>query len=330
MGSPLQSTGTNDTYRRRRVAVLALLLAAVAIVAVIAVSALGGDDDGGENVASSAQAQEEKPKPKPKPKPPTLPNGGRRIFPDYRVVGFYGNPAADELGILGIGPPSKVGAKLKRQAKPYARETRPVLPAFELISTIANADPGEDGLYRSRMPDKLIRRYLKAARKAKALLLLDIQPGRADFFTETTRLRKWLKQPDVGLALDPEWRMQADEVPGTVIGSVRAREVNATTAWLDKLVKDKNLPQKLVVIHQFTLDMIDDRSKLKAREGLAITLNADGFGTQAAKLEKYKSFTRGPKRLKHGYKLFYKEDTDLMTPREVMRMKPRPDFIVYE
>ena len=53
----------------------------------------------------------------------------------------------------------------------------------------------------------MIRRYLKAARKAKALLMLDIQPGRSDFFTETTRLRKWLKEPDVGLALDPEWRM---------------------------------------------------------------------------------------------------------------------------
>ncbi len=53
----------------------------------------------------------------------------------------------------------------------------------------------------------MIRRYLKAARKAKALLILDIQPGRSDFFTETKRLRKWLKEPDVGLALDPEWRM---------------------------------------------------------------------------------------------------------------------------
>ena len=328
MGSPLHPAGTNDATGRRRVAAVALLLAAVAVVAVIAVSALGDDKDGDRNSAGGAQAQEKKPKPK--PKPPTLPTGGRTIFPDYRVIGFYGNPAADELGILGIGPVSTVAAKLKRQAKPYARKTRPVLPAFELISTIANADPGDDGLYRSHMPDKLIRRYLKAARKAKALLVLDIQPGRADFFTETTRLRKWLKQPDVGLALDPEWRMQANEVPGTVIGSVRAREVNATTAWLDKLVRDKNLPQKLVVIHQFTLDMIDDRSKLKARKGLAITLNADGFGTQAAKLDKYRSFTRGPKRLKHGYKLFYKEDTDLMTPKEVMRMKPRPDFVVYE
>jgi hypothetical protein len=322
----VHSSRADDGARRRRGLAVGLLLVAAAVAAVLALTAFGDDD---EARTASAQTEGEKPTPTPTP-PPTLPNGGRRIFPDYRVVGFYGNPAADELGILGIGPPSKVAAKLRRQARPYARKTRPVLPAFELISTIANADPGDDGMYRSRMPDRLIRRYLKAARKAKAILVLDIQPGRADFFTETTRLRKWLKQPDVGLALDPEWRMQANEVPGTVIGSVRAREVNATTAWLDQLVTKFNLPQKLVVIHQFTLDMIDDRSKLKPRKGLAITLNADGFGTHAAKLDKYRTFTRGPKRLHHGYKLFYKEDTDLMTPQEVMRMRPRPDFIVYE
>ena len=59
----------------------------------------------------------------------------------------------------------------------------------------------------------MIRRYLNAARKAKALLVLDIQPGHSDFFTEATRLRKWLREPDVGLALDPEWHVQAGQVP---------------------------------------------------------------------------------------------------------------------
>ena len=125
--------------------------------------------------------------------------------------------------------------------------------------------------------------------------------------------------------------MRNGEVPGTVIGSVTARELNATTAWLDSLIEENDLPQKLVVIHQFTLDMIRNRPRLKRRENLAITLNADGFGTQAQKLEKYDAFTKGAaKKFANGYKLFYKEDTDLMTPREVMRMQPRPDFVVYE
>ena len=333
MGSAAPPAGSAGVFWRRRAAAFALLFAALALVAGVAIGALNGGADetasGGGSEGDSGQgagadsAQEV-------PAPPVLPTGKRTIFPSHRVVAYYGNPAADELGILGIGSPDARARQLERQAKGYARKTRPVLPAFELISTIANADPGENGLYRSRVPDRIIRRYLTAARKAKALLLLDIQPGRSDFFEETTRLRKWLKEPDVGLALDPEWRVREGQVPGQVIGSVTAREVNATTAWLDRLVRDENLPQKLVVIHQFTHDMISDRADLKSREGLAITLNADGFGTQANKISKYKDFTRGPKVFKHGYKLFYDEDTDLMTPAEVMGMKPRPDFIVYE
>ncbi len=316
----------------RRGAAVGMLLVALALVAAVAFAATGGDGGGGSGSAGGdgkgdgGVAAAATP-----PPPPTLPSGKRRIFPDHRVVGFYGNPAADELGILGIGSPSAIGRKLRKQAKPYGRKTRPVLPAFELITTIADADPGPSGKYRTRMPNKLIERYYKAARKAKALLLLDIQPGHSDFFEETVRLKKWLKKPDVGLALDPEWRMRNGEKPGTVIGSVSARELNATTAWLDMLVEENNLPQKLVVIHQFTLDMIENRPRLKRRENLAITLNADGFGTQAQKLEKYDAFTDGAaKRFHNGFKLFYKEDTDLMTPKEVMRMKPRPDFVVYE
>ena len=176
----------------------------------------------------------------------------------------------------------------------------------------------------------MIDRYLRAARKAKALLILDIQPGRSDFFTEAQRLRKWLKEPDVGLALDPEWRMAPGQVPGNVIGSVEAREVNATSAWLAQLVKEGDLPEKLFLIHQFTDDMVDD-TQLQERPGLSMVLNADGFGGQAIKKAKYHAFTRSPRDFLHkGFKLFYREDTGLMTPRQVLRLKPPPDVVIYE
>ena len=111
---------------------------------------------------------------------------------------------------------------------------------------IADAHPGEGGCTARASRDAVIGRYLRAARSAKALLVLDIQPGRSDFFTETTRLERWLREPDVGLALDPEWRMGPAEVPGQVIGSVEAREVNAMSAWLAQLVERNDLPQKLL------------------------------------------------------------------------------------
>jgi len=294
----------------------ALLLVSAALLV-----ACGGDD-------KSRQAQ--KATATPTPEPIELPGGGRTIIPGKRVVGFYGHPAARALGILGIGKPDLAGRRLLRQAKPYERKTRPVLPAMELLATIATAAPGEDGKYRSRTEDKVIRRYLKAARKVKAILILDIQPGKADFFSETVRLKKWLKEPDVGLALDPEWRIYGSEIPGKVIGSVSSREVNATTAWLDQLVQRRKLPQKLVVIHQFTNDMVRNKAKLQDRKGLAIVLNADGFGGRAVKESKYSAFTKGPTKFHDGFKLFYEEDVGLMTPKQVLRLKPPPDFVVYE
>ena len=304
-----------QVYRRRRLAALGAVIAPLAIAAAV----MGNGDD--EKARTASQTA--------KPAPPELPRGGRSVFPEHRVVAFYGAPQDPQLGALGIGSPDSATRRLRRQARPYDRERRPVLPALELITVIANADPGEDGMYRSRQEDRVIRRYLRAARRAKALLLLDIQPGRADFFTETTRLRKWLKQPDVGLALDPEWRVGEGEVPGQVIGRVASREVNATSAWLAQLVADRNLPEKLFVIHQFTDDMVD-HTELKLRDGLAMVLNVDGFGGREVKIAKYRNFAREAKEFIPGFKLFYEEDLNLLAPRDVMRMKPRPALVVYE
>ena len=275
----------------------------------------GGSDAPPKRAAQAAT-------PTPTPAPP--------ILPDKRVVAFYGNPAADELGILGIGSPDLAGRRLLRQAKAYERPRRPVQPAMELLAVIANAHPGDDGLYRRRESNAVIRRYLKAARKVKAILILDIQPGRADFFAETVALKRWLKEPDVHLALDPEWRMSQGQVPGQVIGQVDAREVNAVSAWLEQLIVGKNLPPKLLIIHQFTNDMIQGRARLKPRERVQIVLNADGFGGREIKKAKYRDFTRGKSAFHEGFKLFYREDLNLMRPRQVIRLRPSPDFVVYE
>jgi hypothetical protein len=288
----------------------------ILVGAAVLLAGCGGGDQ------KRAESKPAKPKPTATPTPP--------ILPDKRVVAFYGNPAADELGILGIGSPDLAGRRLLRQAKRYERKTRPVQPAMELLAVIANAHPGDDGLYRRRESNAVIRRYLKAARKVKAILMLDIQPGRADFFEETVALKRWLKEPDVHLALDPEWRMQEGQVPGDVIGAVDAREVNAVSAWLEQLIVKENLPHKLLVIHQFTGDMIQGRDQLKPRERVQIVLNADGFGGREIKIAKYKEFTRGKSAFHDGFKLFYREDSNLMKPSQVVRLRPPPDLVIYE
>ena len=306
-------------YRRRRLTALGVLIALVAVGAL----ALGRGSDKPKPAADDRAAAAAT------PKPLELPRGGRTILPNFRVVAYYGAPQDRQLGALGIGTPDHAARRLAHQAKPYSRSSRPVLPALELLAVVAAGAPGQNGLYSLRQPDAVIRRYLKAARKAKALLLLDIQPGRSDFFTETTRLRKWLEQPDVGLALDPEWRMGPGQVPGKVIGHVGAREVNATTAWLSQLVQRRHLPQKLLLVHQFTDDMVPEQ-QLKRPPGLAYVLNVDGFGSQELKVAKYHDFVAQAPSFRRGFKLFYQEDTKTMSPAQVMRLSPRPDVVVYE
>jgi hypothetical protein len=203
-----------------------------------------------------------------------------------------------------------------------------VLPALELLAVVANRDAGRDGLYSARQTNRVIARYLRAARRAKALLVLDIQPGHRNFWGEARALARWLREPDVSLALDPEWHTPG-AVPGTAIGSVQAREVNAISFWLDDLVRRRDLPQKLLLVHRFTENMI--RGVLKTRERVAVTVNVDGFGHRAIKRVKYEHFARGRDRaLFHGFKLFFKEDTDLMRPGNVGQLTPRPDVVVYE
>ena len=266
------------------------------------------------------------------PAPPELPRGGTTIFPDFRVVAYDGAPQAKALGILGIGKPARAGKSLLKRIKPYARPARPVLPAFELIAAIALDSPGKDGKYRSRQKPAVIRRYLAAARKIKAELILDIQPGRANFLTEVKALSPYLSETDVSVALDPEWRMHGTQAPGQVIGHVSAAEINRVSAYLAGFVRRDGLPDKLLVIHQFTSHEIHQQQKLKARTGIETVLNADGVGSpdQKRHLDRRPAPpASGP--FFRGFKVFRVEDTKLMKPKEILRLKPSPvDFVAYE
>jgi hypothetical protein len=307
-------------YWRRRAYALGAIAVLVVAVALLLSDCGGGDDESASTAPSGADA----------PPPPELPRGGRTILPGHRVVAFYGAPQDRRLGVLGIGTPDRAGRRLARVARRYERPGMPVLPAMELIAVIAAGHAGNDGMYRTRQDPKVIRRYLRAARRMKALLILDIQPGRSDFLQEARRLRRWLRQPDVSLALDPEWRVNAPQVPGQVIGSVSSREVNAVSFWLDRLAQRHRLPQKLLLIHRFTEGMIDDVAALKPRRNLALAINVDGFGGRAVKRAKYHELAASGERLFDGFKLFYEEDTDLLTPRQVLRLRPPPAVVVYE
>lgn len=314
-----------SVVRRRRLTALGVVAGLAVVVGVVAGAGRGGGDAGSGGEAATSAAAKDAAK-----KPAQLPGGGRRLFPDRRVVAFYGNPRDDELGALGIGTPAQAARRLLEQAKPYNLKARPVLPAMELISTVATAAPGPSGEYRDHLSFATIRKYHAAARRIHALLVLDIQPGRGQFGPEIERLRPFLEQPDVGLALDPEWHVGPSDLPGKVIGSTDADVVNAAAAYLAKIVKDDNLPEKLLIVHRFTDDMIARASRLRPVPGVQTVINVDGFGANSVKIAKYHAFVRSTPTMRRGFKLFYKEDVKTMRPHQVLALSPRPDVVVYE
>ena len=296
-------------------------VAALALLGGVLFGALSGGDDAPQPTAATSGAA---------PDPPVeLPRGGRKLLPRYRLVGYYGAPQAEALGALGIGTPAEASAALRSQARAY-RGKRPVMPFMELLASIANATPGDDGAYRTRQRTPVIARYLEQARADRELLVLDIQPGRASFDDEVDHLERYLREPDVGIGLDPEWHVGPDEVPGQVIGSVDARDVNRVAARMSAAVKKHDLPQKLLIVHRFTADMIVGEERLRSYPGVALVLNVDGFGDAPNKIAKYEELHAPRGALFSGFKLFYEEDLGLMSPADVLGLDPRPDLIVYE
>lgn len=119
-------------------------------------------------------------------------------------------------------------------------------------------------------------------------------------------------------------------MPGNVIGSVAVEEVNAASDYVARFVVDHNLPEKLFVVHQFTSGMVENKDRVEKRRGLAMTMNVDGFGDRPNKISKYVQFTSELTRFHDGFKLFYEEDTNLMSPGAVLDLRPPPDLVVYE
>ncbi|GGF18109.1 hypothetical protein [Williamsia phyllosphaerae] len=261
-------------------------------------------------------------------RPVELPRGGRTVFPRFRMVALYGAADGGGLGALGLGTPDQAARRLDQQADTYARPDRPVLPVMELIVTIADPSPGPDGCFAHATDIDDGWRYLRAARAHRQMLVLDVQPGRCDFLSQTRRWEPLLAQPDVGLALDAEWRMPAGAVPGQEIGTVSAAEINTVTSWLADLTRRRALPQKPVLLHQFTPDMITDRDALASPPELAVISHTDGFGSIPDKTTKYRALTNP--RLHSGFKLFYTQDKPLMSPAQVLGLQPPPDFISYQ
>ena len=262
-----------------------------------------------------------------------LPGGGQVVFPGRRMVALYGHPGDARLGCLGEQSVDAAVKRAKQVAAQYsALVDEPVVPAFEIIATVASSSAGPDGDYSSESSISHLRPWVDAAREAGIYVVLDLQPGRTDFLTQAKRYRELLLEPHVGLALDPEWRLKPGQRHLVQIGSVTAQEINMTAAWLAELTREHRLPQKVLMVHQFRLDMITDRLRVKTDyDELQVVIHADGFGTPGQKMDTWRALHRNPPAdVWWGWKNFYDEDQPTFTPRQTIAVEPSPVFISYQ
>ena len=262
-----------------------------------------------------------------------LPGGGQVLFPNHLVVALYGHPGAPSLGVLGQQGLQASITRAEQVAAAYKRLTsRRVVPALEIIATVAQASPGPDDEYSYKSSVASLRPWVKKATAAGLYVILDLQPGRASLLAQAKMYQSLLELPDVGLALDPEWKLGPTQVPLKQIGSVSIGEVNSVVTWLAALTARYRLPQKLLVLHQFQLSMISDESALDTRhDDLAILIHMDGQGTPGDKEQTWDAITKAaPSGVFFGWKDFYVKDHPMLDPQQTIDRTPKLSMISYQ
>ena len=208
-----------------------------------------------------------------------------------------------------------------------------VVPSFEIIVTVAAADAGSDGNYSNEMPLDILQPWIDVAAEQGLYVLLDLQPGQSDFLAQAKLYEDFLKLPNVGLALDPEWRLGPNELPLRQIGHVSAEEVNSVVEWLAALVRDNHLPQKMLLLHQFRFSMLENRELIETPSELATVIQMDGQGAISDKYSTWSAITQGWETASwsYGWKNFYDEDSPgPISPAEVLDLVPIVVYVSYQ
>ena len=260
------------------------------------------------------------------------------ILPFKRILAYYGNFYSTKMGILGEFDEATVLAKLKQEKAAWeaADPATPVVMAIDYIAITAQGTAQADNTYKLRMPEEHIQRAIAMARKVEGITILEMQIGYSTLERELPLLEKFLIEPDVHLALDPEFSMKPGALPpGDEIGTFSSADINYTINYLSEIVKKHDLPPKVLVIHRFTQNMVTGTANIMPTPEVQVVMVMDGWGFGAKKINTYKSVIYPEPVQFTGFKIFYKNDmkppsTRLLTPAEVIELTPSPSFIQYQ
>jgi hypothetical protein len=259
------------------------------------------------------------------------------IFEEAQVISIYGYPGICFMGELGCHEPDGAVESLLRIAGEYEvlneeMETgRRVIPALHLIVDVAQPRPQEDGSYLYRMAPERIAEYVELARERDLLIFLDIQIGWTDAIDGVERLEEFLREPFVHVALDAEFATRSlGRPPGSVIGTLDAPDINEVQHYLANLVREEGLPPKVLVLHKFTPRMLINTDQYETVEEIDLTITMDGYGAPAPKIGGYERYALADYSERAGFKIFWHWDEPVMSPRDVMKMRQAPDYVIYQ
>jgi hypothetical protein len=255
------------------------------------------------------------------------------LLDNNMIVAFYGSPFSTKMGILGEQSMEETVRLVKLKAAEWdaINGDQRVIPAFHLIYGTVWADANVGIL-----SDKIIQQYIDCAARNDMIVVLDHQLGKNDPVECVRSMLKWLKYPNVHLAIDPEWKTIN---PGKEIGSINAGDINRSQELIQEyLVKEKIEQKKLFIVHQFNWKMIINRELVRSDfDRIDLIHNADGFGSPDLKLGTYKFVSLATNMPVKGFKLFFPKpwktegfDKPMMSPEQVLNLNPRPVFINYQ
>ena len=262
---------------------------------------------------------------------------------DELVVAYYGRPGARSLGVLGRYSVEALKPMIRKKAAAYAKVTgKHVRPGFDIIYDLATTSPGPHKKYIIQLDSKKLHPYIKAAEQEGFIVFLETQLGKYTPQQAIHHLLKYITHPNVHIAIDPEFEVSNLKVgPGKKIGHIEAEWVNQVQATMDRYMRKNGIKEKkILLLHMFRHTMVRHKERLKHYDNIKLVFSLDGHGSPRLKVDIYNAIytKRYATKVAGGFKLFFREDHPMMTPRQVMglervqgrKIKYPPKVITYQ
>ena len=258
-------------------------------------------------------------------------NESLRALPsDYNmIVALYGRPHVKTLGTLGQQSLAQTIQKAKAKAKLYEKAWgtgKHVTPGFDLIYEMATSSPGKNGKYVITLNHDTLLEYIEAAQKNGIVVFIDVQLGKKSPAEAVKPLLKYLKHNNVHIAVDPEFSVDNLTVrPGKKIGSISGSQINKVQDLMRDYIKENGIKDdKILLVHMFTEHMVTDKKAIRYTDRVHLVMHLDGHGSPALKIKTYNGLYTDARASKvvGGFKVFYKQDKPMMTPKQVLGLEP--------